>query len=168
VKHEEIWSRLDEYYDEELSPEAEALVREHVRTCAECRDALAERGTLSRTLAEAAKPAPSGDFVRAVGRRIAGPEPAPYQGDPSTRAQGSASGAAPAPWGMWPVPALAVALVAVAFIAVGLALESRETAGLQEELLDTARVERAEIVNILSPAESGTTDNMLGYVLEES
>jgi len=151
MEHQEAWLMLDEYHDGELSPQTASLVRDHLKACPECLGELTGREYLARVISAAADVQPSEEFARRVSRLVS---EAPVESAPALR---------------WPVPVMAVALAASAFIMVGLYSSAPKEAG-QTGLISTSfEYEKAGPMPLLEQGtEIANHDQILGSLLEES
>jgi anti-sigma factor RsiW len=151
MEHLEAWNLLDEYHDGELAGAAASLVRDHLKSCPECANALAGRETLARTVRNAALVRPSEGFVLAVSRLAA-----------ESRAEQGA-------FLRWPVPAMAVALAASALIMVGLFSPAPKANTAPGLISTTFEYEKGGPMPVLEEAvEIADHDQVLGSLLEES
>ena len=72
---EELFRRLDDYLDRELTPDEMTMVREHLETCAVCAAEYAFESSVLRNVREKLRriSAPA-DLMAKISRRIAGAE----------------------------------------------------------------------------------------------
>jgi len=142
---------LDEYRDRELSPAEASSVREHLKDCAECTEALAGREYLAGVITEAAQIRPSEEFVQRVSLLIE--ETGKGYRQPL----------------QWPMPAMALALAASAFIMVGLFSSTPNEISQPGLISTTFEYEQGGPMPVME--RDGVIDNhdqVLGSLLEES
>lgn len=151
MEHFEAWNLLDEYHDGELSPMETREVRDHLKACPECAGALEGRELLSNTVTGAVNIPPSGEFVLRISRALG----------ESTRE--------PALARRWPLPTMAVAVAATAFIMVGLMSPAPNEAGQAGLISTTFEYENGGPMPVLEEGvEIANHDQVLGSLLEES
>ena len=151
MEHLDAWTLLDEYHDAELSPSDASQVRDHLKGCPECAEALAGRVHLTRAISEGIMTSPSDEFVRSVKRL------ALNTADNSTRTF------------HLPVPAMALGLAASAFIMVGLFYPAPNEPSHTGLISTTFEYEKGGPMPVLEEAvEIADHDQVLGSLLEES
>jgi len=153
MEHKEAWKLLDEYRDGELDSVRTPLVRDHMKDCPACREALAGREALSLLISRATELRPSEGIIHRVREQIAESGLVPPKSAPLR----------------WPIPAMAaVALTATILIAVGLVPLSAEQAQQGQNMFAVSEQDKGGPMQIIGQDEDFTQDQMLGLVLEES
>jgi len=151
MEHQQAWQMLDEYRDGELSPAAANEVREHLKACPECSDALSGREYIAAVIKTAVQVRPSEEFVKRVSLLI------------------SETGKGYRQPLKWPVPAMALGLAASAFIMVGLFSSTPNEISQPGLISTTFEYEQGGPMPVMErDGVIANHDQVLGSLLEES